>query len=554
MNNEVNKTKEEVLEDLKKRLDDQIIEKTNYDLLVKMINKADSASEIISIAELGTSFRRTGFFFDKRLEKSTDTITYLKKNEELSFESNIKKGNMFSEDIAPITHKLIIGDNYPALLNLLIEYRGKINVIYIDPPYGVDSMGNFAATNYDNAITRDNLLSMLYPRLVVARELLSSEGVIFCSIDDRNQAYVKGLFDEVFGERNFLANISVVNNLRGRSDDKFFATANEYLLCYAKDCKNVEIGGFDMSEEFKNEYNKNDEISNYKEVSLQKTGKNSRRIDRPNMYYPIYYSEKTKKFSLEQFNDSIEIFPSQINGEEGCWRWGKNKFLENKDTELCARNVNGIWRIYVKMRDVVDGVERTIKPKTLWQETSYDTGNGGRMLNSILNSKFLFQSPKPVQFIKDIIKISTTNPAAIILDFFAGSGTTGQAVLELNKEDGGKRQFILCTNNEITEQNPNGIAIDVTTKRLKRVMTGSCYDGSADFDWIKKNEPLGDNLLVCELDTVADFEKTEGKTPFDVIDETLYGKEKCKTIKEKIAWVCDNLEIATRKLEESPNS
>ena len=124
----------------------------------------------------------------------SDTINYFKKNEDLSFHT---------DDSKP-TNKLIIGDNYQALQNLLIQYKNKINVIYIDPPYGKDSMGEFAKTNYNNAITRDNLLSMLYPRLQLAKQLLSDDGVIFCSIDDKNQAYVKCLFDEVFGEDKFL--------------------------------------------------------------------------------------------------------------------------------------------------------------------------------------------------------------------------------------------------------------------------------------------------------------------------------------------------------------
>jgi adenine-specific DNA-methyltransferase len=194
--NNIRKVKDDLITEIDKRIADKIIEKTNADLLKKLITNTDTINEAIMIAELGTTYKRTGFHFDKRLEKMTDTIKYFKKNNELSF----------VQDKNAQTHKLIIGDNYDALLNLLIEYRGKIDVIYIDPPYGKDSMGEFAQTNYNNAITRDNLLSMLYPRLVLARQLLSDNGVIFCSIDDKNQAYVKGLFDEVFEESNFLAN------------------------------------------------------------------------------------------------------------------------------------------------------------------------------------------------------------------------------------------------------------------------------------------------------------------------------------------------------------
>ena len=141
------------------------------------------------------------------------------------------------------------------------------------------------------------------------------------------------------------------------------------------------------------------------------------------------------------------------------------------------------------------------------------------------------------------------NKSAIILDFFVGSGTTGQAVLELNKEDNGKRQFILVTNNEKTDTTPKGIAYDVTSKRLKRVMTGKCYDGTSNFDWLKKNKPLGDNLLVLDIAEVSNFEAVSGKTALDVIDETLYGNERF-TVKEKVEWVCNNFDVTQKQLEE----
>lgn len=138
---------------------------------------------------------------------------------------------------------------------------------------------------------------------------------------------------------------------------------------------------------------------------------------------------------------------------------------------------------------------------------------------------------------------------AVILDFFAGSGTTGHAVLDMNSNDGGQRTFILCQMNEKTDTTPNGIAYDVTTKRLKRIMTGECYDGTKDFKWIEHNQPYGGNLDVYEIESVADFETTEGKTPFDVIDETLYGKEKFATLRDKVDWVCSNFSNARRTVE-----
>ena len=185
---------------------------------------------------------------------------------------------------------------------------------------------------------------------------------------------------------------------------------------------------------------------------------------------------------------------------------------------------------------------------TLWNDLPENSA-ASKELEKIFNQRGIFDNPKPTELIKRCLEISTSS--AIVLDFFAGSGTTGQAVLELNKADDGNREFILCTNNEVTDSNPNGIAYDVTSKRLKRVMTGSCYDGTKDFVWLKDNTPLEDNLDVYEIADVSNFEATAGKTPFDVIDETLYGKEKCTSIKEKVEWVCENFEATQKQLEEN---
>ena len=137
-----------------------------------------------------------------------------------------------------------------------------------------------------------------------------------------------------------------------------------------------------------------------------------------------------------------------------------------------------------------------------------------------------------------------------VLDFFAGSGTTGHAVLDLNKQDGGNRTFILCQLNEQTDTTPNGIAYDVTAKRLKRVMTGSCYDGTTDFKWVQSNTPYGGNLDVYEIDHVSNFEYTEGKSPFEVIDETLYGQKPFATLREKMEWVCTRFANTQKRVED----
>lgn len=505
--NNLKKIKDDLVAEIEKRIVDGIIEKTNADLIKKLIKQAETVNEAIMIAELGTTYKRTGFHFDKRLEKMTDTIKYFKKNKKLSF----------IQDKNALTHKLIIGDNYDTLLNLLIEYRGKIDVIYIDPPYGKDSMGEFAQTNYDNAITRDNLLSMLYPRLVLARQLLSDNGVIFCSIDDKNQAYVKGLFDEVFEENNFVGNIvwDKKASAKGVPPKNMLVNVHEYILAY-QGKNGFSFSGIERNEDdgFKNP--DNDPRGPWRESNIKSTTKST-----------------DQAFTIVDPNTGREYTNTWAFSKESLERMIKEDRILWKDTlpkqkefifEMTNENkaIKSSWGVF-------DAQSTTVFLKNLLPEVN-------------------FANPKPISLMNHFLTVATKKNS-LILDFFAGSGTTGQAVLELNKQDGGKRQFILATANEITDTTPNGIVNDVTSKRLKRVMTGECYDGTKDFKWNEENEPLGDNLDIYDIETVANFESAKDKTPFDVIDETLYGQEKLG-VKEKIKWVCENFEGTQKTLED----
>lgn len=559
--------KDDILKELQQRVEDKILEPSNYDLLKKLVENADTLDEAIKIAELGTTYRRTGFHFDKKLEKQSDTISYFKKNEELSFTTNPNA----------TTHKLVIGDNYPALLNLLVEYKGKIDVIYIDPPYGKDSMGEFADTNYENDISRDNLLSMLYPRLWLAKQLLSDKGVIFSSIDDKNHSYMKGLFDEIFDERNFIGNLNILDNLKGKENDNFLSQTSHYVLCYAKRKPGNKEWGFKNVPGEKNlesKYSLIDSDGNlYTTNSFKKTGASKNREDRPSMFYPILVHKTTNEFKAitddeyskiyddNKFNDGhlsslsskyseeyMFILPTDGSGKYLRWTSGfityKNLIKNNllllngagsveqvkypKDTELLADSVLGTPKNFVYKKEFANGTNEII---------------------DVLEDKDLFDNPKSLSLMKYLILLVEDNEYSIVLDFFAGSGTTGHAVLEMNKDDGGKRSFILVTNNEVTDANPNGIAYDVTSRRLKRVMSGEDYDGNSSFKWLEKNEPFGDNLLVVDLAEVSNREAIDGKTAFDVIDETLYGQEKLD-VNEKIKWVATNFEQTQKRLEE----
>ena len=548
-------TKESLIAEIEKRVSDKILEQSNADLLIKLINNADSLDEAINIAALGTTYKRTGLHFDKRLEKMSDRIKYFKKNEKLSFHT---------DDSKP-THKLIIGDNYEALQNLLIQYRGKVDVIYIDPPYGKDSMGEFAATNYNNAITRDNLLSMLYPRLTLAKQLLSDEGVIFCSIDDKNQAYVKCLFDEVFGEGNFVGNIiwqSATDN-----NPRQISTEHEYLICFCRKSESQDKWLI-RSEKARLIEEKYNEIK-AKKNNVQEIQKELRcwiKSNEEKLKGVAHYNNVDEKGVYSNSSNSSNTKPGGYTFDiihpitkKACtkpafgWRWTEETFLN-----------------YVKNNDVEWGKDETTQPHikkrihTVAEQLKsiyYEDGRiATKLLESIFGEKKIFDNPKPINLIKRIFDYTSAGDS-IILDFFAGSGTTGHAVLDLNRSEAkegdslnektpeGNRTFILCQLNEKTDTTPNGIAYDVTSKRLKRIMTGECYDGTKDFEWIKKNKPYGGNLDVYEIESVSNFEWTEGKTPFDVIDETLYGKEKLATVREKIDWVCQNFDKTQKYVE-----
>ncbi|EAK0952048.1 site-specific DNA-methyltransferase [Campylobacter lari] len=512
------------------RASNGILENENADFLIKLIDNAENKTEVLKISALGMTYKRTGFHFDVRLEKNEgQTIRYLKKNENLSF------------DQGGITHKLIIGDNYPALLNLLINYKNKIKVIYIDPPYGKDHLGAFAQTNYNNAITRDNLLSMLYPRLILARQLLKDDGVIFCSIDDRNQAYVKCLFDEVFGEGNFLYMLSVVNNLNGNDNSSGMIETQEHCLFYAKNKDYFEVGVLPLDDEDSSDW-QIDDLGYWKlGGSLKATGIDAPREARPNLFFPIWINKQTLEISLEEQNNNWHKLIPLTDGKEVRWCWSKDKFIKDKD-EVIVKKVGESYSLYKKQRPQLGDLPSK-RAKTTFYSPKYANANSNKELKEIFKEK-KFDYPKASFFIKDLISIANTNQNDIILDFFAGSGTTGHAVLELNKQDGGNRQFILVTNNEITDLNPNGIALDVTSKRLKRIMSGECYDESKDFKWLEKNTPYGDSLEVSEIENIA----SSDHSVFEKIDEKLYGKD-FENIHDKIEWICKEFELTCRKIE-----
>ncbi|MDI4510285.1 site-specific DNA-methyltransferase [Moraxella osloensis] len=368
---------------------------------------------------------------------------------------------------------LIKGDNLEVLKHLVNGYREKIKMIYIDPPYNTGSDGFVYQDNFKFSVddlsrlagidkaeaerilsfnakgsnSHSAWLTFMYPRLYIARELLKEDGVIFISIDDNEQAQLQLLCDEIFGEENFISDIAVVNNPKGRSDQINIATAHESLLVYAKSTK-LQLRGFEAGEHITKRYNKEDDKGRWREIDLRKTGSNDRAIDRPNMYYPFYWDEESEVLSFKKTEGSVEIYPMKSKSEEGCWRWAKDNAEKNMEL-LYARYmpVKKQWSVFEK--DYLD-TEELIKSTSVWSFKDVNSERGtDAFVKELGFSRGVFKSPKPVGTIHRATQLGADKDS-IILDFFSGSGTTAQSIMQLNADDKGSRKFVCVQLDEAT--------------------------------------------------------------------------------------------------------
>ena len=364
----------------------------------------------------------------------------------------------------------IEGDNLEVLKLLQNSYMGKVKMIYIDPPYNTGNdfvyQDDFHQTKQDydlfsgdvneegerfvkntesNGRFHSDWCSMIYSRLMVARNLLSNNGAIFISIDDNEVENLCKICDEIFGESNF---VSIINWRRsgGRQDSKYYAVIHEYIICYAK-----SIDCFEAGEEIKHGdvYPKYDEVQKryYKTQLLRKWGSNSLRENRPNLYYPItgpdgsdvypiIYSESAASSALE----------SEIQGR---WRWGASTLEKARQEGRIEfqRNKFGKWVAYEKIFAPKEGEEKT-KKYTTWID---DVGNGTDSIKKLF-SKTVFEYSKSAELVTRFLKMANLEDGEIALDFFSGSATTADAVMQLNAEDKGSRKFILVQLQEITSE------------------------------------------------------------------------------------------------------
>lgn len=391
---------------------------------------------------------------------------------------------------------IIEGDNYHSLAVLNFTHQKAIDLIYIDPPYNTGNKSwkyNNDYVDSEDAYRHSKFLSFMSKRLKLAKNLLKDDGVIVVTIDDHEIFSIGLLMDELFGEQNRLGVVTIVHNPRGRSDDKFFATSHEYALFYAKCAEKVTIHKLDLTEDQRDAFKHKDDVSNYRLLPLRRSGSNSKRENRPNLHYPIYYNPRTRQALVEKPSESgfVEIYPIDSKGIERVWRWGKETLSKLLSTDVVIKESGDGYSVMAK-----DRIKAGRRPMTHWVDPKYDASSHGTiLLEKILGKNKIFDYPKSLYALIDTLQITTKDKKdATILDFFAGSGTTGHAVLELNKIDGGQRKFILCTNNE------NGICKDVCYPRIKNVMNG--YPG---------NRGLGGNLKYFETGFVNSSQTDSNK-------------------------------------------
>ena len=385
----------------------------------------------------------------------------------------------------------IEGDNLEVLKILQESYLNKIKCIYIDPPYNtgndfiyndkfkkdideellesgqVDEEGNRMVTNnQSNGRFHSDWLSMMYPRLKLARNLLTDDGVIFISIDDNEQANLRRICDEIFGERNFIG-IFCINSTPNARDYGHIGKMHEYTLFYAKDIESTKTN---LIPEKDKKFLYYDEIGGFNIHPLYNSNEKFTPNNRPNLYYPFYVNPNNQnkegfyEIGLEKQKGWIEVYPpkSVKNGVQFVWRWGKEeKSRINLNKEIVGYKVDNEFRIVQKMRNSAKLI------RSFLYNNGYTSRKGTAEVEEILGGK-IFSFPKPVELIKLFLNAGS-NKDSIVLDFFSGSGTTAQSTIELNSEDNGNRKFIMVQLPEYIENLEYKSICELAEIRIKKV-------------------------------------------------------------------------------------
>ena len=394
---------------------------------------------------------------------------------------------------------VIHGDNLEALKALLPRYEGRIKCIYIDPPYNTGNegwvyndnvsdpkikkwLGEVVGREGEDLSRHDKWLCMMYPRLKLLQKLLADDGVIFISIDDTEQINLRMICDEIFGKRNFITNF-IWRKVDSPNDNKVPITPDhEYIVAYGGNINNLILSQM-PAPGIVDAYGQVDENGRrYRDRLLKKNGRNSLRKDRPTMYFPLTAP------------DGTEVYPIHDNGEDARWAMG----LEGIKRQIDAGTL--IWKKRTRLgKEVWEPYTREFAPErptrpypSIWGDLP-TMRQAKSVLRNIFDTSDLFDTPKPTELIERLLQI-LSDSNAIVLDSFAGSGTTAHAVLNMNKADGGHRKFILVEMEDYADS--------ITAERVKRVIDGygegkNAVEGTGGgFSYYELGEPvlIGENL------------------------------------------------------------
>jgi Adenine specific DNA methylase Mod len=391
------------------------------------------------------------------------------------------KSKEINTDPEKPTHILIEGDNYHALSVLNYTHEKAVDVLYFDPPYNTgakDWKYNNDYVDRNDQWRHSKWISMMYKRLLIAKRLLKNNGVLLVAIDDHEVHNLRHILNDIMGENNYIATICIEVNPAGQNiRDNSPAISHDYCLIYARKIDEAVIIPRALTADEAKSFKEKDDKGYYLWDNLRRRGGNSTPKDRPGQWFPLFVNKATGKISLSNFSGAVKIWPIDPKGTKRIWRVNPDGFLR----EFEEGNISIIEKAkrieIVKKSYLPEGR----LPKTLWKDGKYSaTSYGTKLLLDVLG-KNVFNYPKSLYLVLDCLKY-WAKPDSVVLDFFAGSGTTGHAVLELNKIDNGNRKFILCTNNE------NNICTDVCYPRIQKVIKG--YKNSSG----KKIDGLSGNL------------------------------------------------------------
>jgi adenine-specific DNA-methyltransferase len=492
MTNKINTTSKDIfLTELEKfkQIFPQFVQENqiNFDALKEFLDKNELKKDKEDSYTFSWAGKKEAF---KAIQRPSNATLNPNKNESVDFDNT---DNVFIE-----------GDNLEVLKLLQQQYFNKIKMIYIDPPYntgkdfiykdnftenkndyferiGATKDGITLETNADsNGRFHSHWLSMMYPRLFLAKQLLTDDGVIFISIDDNEQHHLKMLCNEVFGEENFIGNFIVKSAPAGTQSSKNISIQHSYCLAYSKNLEQIKFILQRTKEELNLRYKDKDADGRYYSERLWKRGIGGKKEDVPSLHFPVFYNPKTNEILIDtecaDQSNFIKIIPYQTPGVLGRWTWSKEKMINNRKN-LIVKKVSNEWKLHKK---VYENEEMGKLPFSIINSDIARTELGSIEVKNIFENNKYFEYPKPIKFLIYLINIST-KPNDIILDFFAGSATTGHAVMELNKEDKGNRKFILVQIPEATDEKSEAFKAgykniaQISKERLRRAITQNEY-------------------------------------------------------------------------------